>query len=108
MARFAGNFGPSELAGLDQAVRAFVEREGPVHGLIDFSDVPAVELSAAAIIERGQKKPYSPGHKRVMVAPQPLLATLMRLFAIHQSLIGTDKPNVVQTMEAAVQFLGFG
>lgn len=106
LASFRGEFGCDDIASLDAAARAFVDKHGPVHFLLDFSGVQRVSMPDQAIRERAEQPPLCPGFKRVIVAPQPEIFGLYRLFAAKQQYTGLDAPVVLRSMQGAVNFLG--
>jgi hypothetical protein len=105
MARFSGVFSSQDIAELDQAVIAFTAREGPVHGLIDFSELEAVTVPLSKLLQRGQQPPISPGHKRVMVVPGPQGREFASTFADQQVAAGSGGITIVSTLEEAYRLL---
>jgi len=103
---FRGEFGNDDIATMDADARAFVEANGPVHFLLDFSGVQRVSMPARAIAERAERPPLCPGFKRVIVAPQPEIFGLYCLFAAKQQHIGVNAPVVMRSMQSAVDFMG--
>jgi hypothetical protein len=106
LARFSGEFGRDDIAALDHAIESLVAAEGRTHLLFDFSTVESVAMPDRAIAERGRRPPMCPGYQRVIVAPQLEIFELYRLFGANQSLIGSDAPTIVKTMEFALIHLG--
>jgi hypothetical protein len=45
------------------------------------------------------------GHKRLLVAPSDAIFGTLRMFEIHQSMVG-DEPVVVRSLERAYDILG--
>lgn len=105
MARFSGVFSSQDMDELDRAVIAFTARQGPSHGLVDFSGIDAVSLPPSRLLQRSQQPPFSPGYKRVFVAPGPPSLELARTFAEQQILAGGIGPVIVATLEEAYQHL---
>ena len=88
LARFSGEFGRDDIGALDRAIANLIAAEGPVHLLFDFTAVESVAMPDRAIAERGRRPHRCPGYQRVIVAPQPEIFELYRLFGANQSLIG--------------------
>lgn len=103
---FRGEFGCDDITSLDAAARAFVDKNGPAHFLVDFSGVQRVSMPDQAIRERAEQPPLCPGFKRVIVAPHPEIFGLYSLFAAKQRYTGLDCPVVMRSMPDAVKFLG--
>ena len=106
LVRFSGEFGRSDIGALDRAAERLVASEGPVHFLFDFTDVELVAMPDKAIAERGRRPHSSPGYQRVVVAPQPEIFELYRLFNANQALVGSEAPTIVKTLELALIHLG--
>src|SRR5215471_14513446 len=66
-ARFEGVMSSQDVDELDRAVIAFTAREGPTHGLVDFSAVDVVSIPPGILARRSQQPPFNPGYKRVFV-----------------------------------------
>ena len=103
-ARFTGVLSSQDVAELDEAVIAFTAREGPSHGLIDFSELEAVSVPTSRLVQRAQQPPFSPGHKRVFVVSPPALE-LARTFAGHQAAAGLGNVDIVTTLAEAYRIL---
>jgi hypothetical protein len=96
-----GPLQPSVLGELLAFGQRIGEREGPLDVIVDFSGVSDIHLPVNYIAERGEKPPLWPNHDRILVAPQPVLNALMRLYAGYQALHGMRKPIVVGKLEEA-------
>ena len=106
LASFRGEFGSGDIATFDAAAEAFIAAEGPVHFLLDFSNVRQVSMPDRAIVERAGRPPLCPGFSRVVVAPHPEIFGLYCLFVAKQRLLGADAPIVVRSARHALDFLG--
>ena len=104
-ARFTGVLSSQDVAELDEAVIAFTAREGPSHGLIDFSELEAVSVPTSRLLQRAQQPPFSPGHKRVFVVPGSAGHDFARTFASQQAAIGGGGVDIVSTLEEAYRLL---
>jgi hypothetical protein len=103
-ARFEGVLSSQDIEELDRAVIAFTAREGPTHGLVDFSAVDLVAMPATMLAKRSQQPPFSPGYKRVfVVSPQAL--ELARTFAGQQAAAGMGSVDIVTTLAEAYRIL---
>jgi hypothetical protein len=90
----------------DQAVVSFTSRQGPNHGLIDFSRVEAIAVPLSRLVSRGRQPQISPGWERIIVAPRRDLVEWSSIFSEYQSSAGHRPPIVVASMEEAHRFLG--
>jgi hypothetical protein len=103
-ARFEGVLSSQDIEELDRAVIAFTAREGPTHGLVDFSAVDLVAMPEALLVKRSQQPPFSPGYKRVFVV-SPQAFELARTFASHQTAAGLGSVDLVTTLAEAYRIL---
>jgi hypothetical protein len=103
LVRITGRLHPSELRELVSLGERVGRREGPLDIIVDFSDVSDIDLPVNYIAQRGEQAPLWPDHERILVAPQPVLHALMRLFAGYQLLHGMRKPVVVGRLEEALE-----
>ena len=86
----------------------FVEAQGPCSGIFDFTAVESSQLSAESIRSLAEMIPAIPdvpGNLRVIVAPQPALYGLSRMFQILRDQQGIDM-HVVHSLEEAYALLG--
>ena len=105
LTRFSGIFNSSDIAELDTEIIRFTAEHGPVHGILDFSNVSAVSVPLSKLVQRGRQPAISPTCKRIFVAKGPELFDFARAFTIQQGLAGTPEPIVVETMEEALALL---
>jgi hypothetical protein len=103
--RFHGPLTEADFAALDTLAR---EREGdPPHDCIfDLSDVDKVELATEFVSKRGELPQAYDGRARIYVVPQQDLKLLVRLYAAYQASKGWRPPDIVETLEQALQSLG--
>ena len=106
VSRFTGVFSSEDIAELDRAVIEFTARNGPSHGLLDFTQVEAVTVPMSKLVKRGGQPAISPGLKRVFVVPGS--QDMAREFANQQALAGSDGPQIVSTLQEAYRLLGLG
>jgi DNA-binding transcriptional MerR regulator len=100
---FSGEFGIDTIARLDHAGKLLVQAEGPTHFLLDFSGIERVSMPESAIADRGRRPPLCTGYRRVIVAPQPEIFGLYRLFAAKA---GLNAPVIVRSIGEALAHLG--
>ena len=105
-ARFSGELRRDDIGTFDRTVALFIATEGCAHFVLDFTAVESVAMPDEALFERGKRQHKCPGFQRVVVAPQPEIFGLYRLFSANQSRIGSEAPLIVKTMEHALIHLG--
>jgi hypothetical protein len=109
LARFSGVFSSQDIEELDRGVIAVTAREGPSHGLLDFTQVEAVSVPRSRLVQRSVQPPFSPGYRRVFVVGEGTDALeVARTFAAEQALAGTGNVQIVTTLEEAYRLLGLG
>ena len=107
-ARFSGQLARSDIVDFDRATEVFLKTEGCANFILDFTTIESVAMPDRALAERGRRPHMCPGHQRVVVAPQPEIFGLYRVFAANQSMIGSAAPTIVKTMQQALLHLGVG
>lgn len=106
--RFSGNVTEESFLAAATVFRDFIEKNPVTARITDFSSAGQVLLSAEFIrklaisdlFERGK-----PNLMRVIVAPQPAVFGLARLFEMSREPFG-NAPVVVRSMEEALQVFG--
>jgi hypothetical protein len=106
LARFHGIFEPADLRRLDEAVRDLVREQGPVRGLLDFTDVTLVAVPETLLRARSRLPQISPGQMRAIVAPQDEVFALATACGARQRDFGNVRPLVVRTLDEAYEALG--
>jgi len=101
LTRFSGTFGDDDIVAHDRAIVPLVASEGGVPGIMDFTAVDNVAVTASRIAERGWRPQLVPGQIRIIVAPQPEVAALGRLFINYQQTVGSTIPQIVETLDEA-------
>jgi hypothetical protein len=101
LVRFTGPLGRADLEALNADTSAFVVQHGGCDGIIDFSAVTNVDLSVDYLRALGQRSRVMAGFRRVVVAPQPEMFGLARLYGLHQDNRGADQPLVFRTLAEA-------
>ena len=108
LARFSGELGRADIGTFDHAFGRFIDVEGCAHLVIDFTAVNSVAMPDQAMVDRGKRPHRCPGYHRIVVAPQPEISELYRLFSANQSMVGSTAPKMVKTVEHALVHLGVG
>jgi hypothetical protein len=87
-----------------RAVAQFASQGGPYAAITDFSQVVDFPISANTIRDLAASTPPIPlgGRPSVMVAPQPALFGLARMFEIHREAMGVQLQVVHSIDEAYV------
>lgn len=103
---FYGTLDDRTIAKAYDDVSLFTASEGACSGIIDFSPVSEVMVSAEAIRELASRSPAFPTEcQRVIIASRDSVFGLTRMFQIH----GADtRPNleIVRSLEDACSILG--
>ena len=103
---FSGAFTLNDIAECDRAVLLTLGREGPVRGLIDFSDVETVEVSVDQSLRRAQQPAMVAGQTRVFIAAKPAALAFARSYVAAQHEFNGYGPQVVGTRDEAYRILG--
>lgn len=106
LSSFSGGFAWEDIVRCDRAVMLIIGREGPVRGIIDFSDVETVDLRDSRLRERARQPPMAAGHERVFVASRRPALDFAHLFAAMHREFGGVKLHVVGTRAEACKILG--
>jgi hypothetical protein len=106
LAHFTGIFTSADILQLDREVIAFVAQQGPVRGLMDFSDIEAFAVPETLVAERGRMAAIVPGQERVIVVPSAEIYKLARTYASEQRDVGNLEPRVVMSLADAYRLLG--
>jgi hypothetical protein len=106
MTRFHGMFVSEDIAAIDAFVPRFVQSNGPVRGILDFTEVTVVAVPLTKFIERGRKPELVPGRQRIIVAPTSQMFGLGRMFQSYQELSGNCAPRVVRSLDEAYAAMG--
>jgi hypothetical protein len=106
MTRLHGTYVEADIALRDKAVGRFVARHGAARGIMDFSDVEAVEVPIEAVVRRAERPSLLGGQARVIVAPHEPLWALNRIFAAHQLYRSGTEPLLVRSLAEAHRAFG--
>ena len=104
--KFSGEISDADILENPRRVQADPQFDPSFSEVVDFSGVTGGDVSTSAIQELArQKSIFNLASKRVVIAPQPLLYGLTRMFEVYAE--GT-KPNIklVHTFDEAREFLG--
>lgn len=105
MTRLHGTYVESDITLRDKAVARFVARHGAARGIMNFSDIEAVEVTIDAVVRRSAGPALLEGQARVIVAPREPLWALNRIFAAHRLYRHGTEPLLVRTLEEAFRAL---
>lgn len=103
--RLSGVYHSDDLDRFDLAALRFVETNGPVHMILDFSETTALSVPAGRLARRGQLPPLCPTHKRVMVMPRSDLEEFGRTFLEHQRECSYPLPIITSSLDEALRVL---
>lgn len=104
--RVSGRFHPGQMGDIDSFANRLAGREGPFDLILDFSSITATDVPVQEIAKRGERPQLWPDRQRILVAPQPVLHALMRVFAGYQELNGMRRPLVVGRLDEAFERFG--
>jgi hypothetical protein len=105
MTRYFGIYVQNDITLRDNAVARFVDQRGLARGIMDFSDVEAVEVTIDSLVKRAHEPPKLPGQDRVIVAPGGLTYELNRVVIAHQLYSRKVEPLLVRTLGEAYRAL---
>ena len=103
---FAGEISDADLMGIGSGTKAHPQFDPSFSEIVDFSGVTGGDVSTSAIQRLArQKSIFKLASKRVVIAPQPHLYGLTRMFEVYAE---QTKPNIklVHTFDEAREFLG--
>ena len=103
---FTGTFTLDEIAQCDRAVMLTLGREGPVRGIIDLTEVDAVDIPEDRLRERAQQPPMAAGQERIFVATSPSALAFAHSYAAIQRAFGSVDLRIVGTRSEAYRLLG--
>jgi hypothetical protein len=103
--QLSGIFTSEDMDRFDRLALRFVEANGPVHMLLDFSGTTALAVPATKLSGRGQLPPLCPKRKRVMVMPSFELQAFGRTFGEYQRQAGQPAPLIVESLGEALRAL---
>lgn len=106
--QLSGIYTTDDLDRFDMVALRFVEANGPMHMLLDFSETTAIAVPASKLSQRGQLPPLCPGHKRVMVMPRRELQEFGWSFRDFQQQAGHSAPIVVDSLSEGLRILSLG
>lgn len=105
MIRATGVYDVEGMQAFDDLVRRFVERNGPVRSIYDFSEIEQITVPMNRLADRA-KEPSIAGGLRVLIAPRVIGAGLTRSYSEWQSNAGQTALMVVGRLEEAYVMLG--
>ena len=105
LTRFSGTLRHEVLLAQAAAARRIAESEGPTRGLLDFTDVAAVDIPIETLKEMASRPQNIPNQVRVYVIPSDDQFGAARLFGTYQDIAGNIAPRIVRTMAEAQSIL---
>lgn len=106
LTRYTGSFTSKDIDATDAAVIRFVGREGPVRGILDFSEVDAFNVSKEQWVARARQPQIAAGQERVFIVNKPELVAAAQVFVMLQQELGGLAPRIVSTQDEANTSLG--
>jgi len=107
MARFEAALAPGQLEALAADSRALASRYGLCDSIVDFSGLVRIEIDTSYLRTMANRQPVMTGKRRVLVAPQPEMFGLGRLYGLQQAATtGATEPEMVRTLDEAFAALG--
>lgn len=106
LAQFSGTFSMEDVIALDSMVPPFLRSFAPIRGLLDFSGVDQIAITAQQVAARGKVSTLVPDQERIIVAAAGVGYGLARMFAAYQAATGNREPQIVSTLEEAYDLLG--
>jgi hypothetical protein len=95
-----------DIARCDRAVMLMLGREGPVLGIIDLSEIEAVDIPEDQLMKRARQPPMAAGRARIFVATTPAAQAFAQSFSATQSEFGSVSPQIATTRAEACRILG--
>lgn len=106
MSCFTGTFTLDSIARCDRAVMMILGQEGLVRGIIDLSEVDAVDIPQDRLEARARQPPMLAGHERIFVANRPAALAFAETYTTLQRDFGGVAPQIVATRAEACRLLG--
>jgi hypothetical protein len=101
LTRFSGTLRHEVLLAQAAAARRIAVSEGPTRGLLDFSQVDAVDISVETLKMMGSRPQNITDQVRVYVIPNDDHFGGARMFGTYQDISGNIAPRIVRTMAEA-------
>lgn len=105
LVRYSSELSAKNLAELDAMAAAFVAREGPMDGIIDFSNMQTFNVPAAVVTDRGKASRRMSGRRRIFIVKDKLAFGMVRVYGAYQDNVGEDVPDIVYSLEEALTLL---
>ncbi|UYN96134.1 MAG: hypothetical protein KIT25_04080 [Enhydrobacter sp.] len=106
LVRFGGALSLDDLARLDERGPRLAALLAPAGVIHDFTAIERLDVTAAQMATRAQQQQFCSRLPRAVVAPQPAIFGLMRLYGTYQSAAGHTAPVMARTMDEAAAILG--
>jgi hypothetical protein len=105
LVRFEGHVTEAALRDMSATTRRLVERQGASDAIVDFTGITRFDVSAEFVRSLAQARPVMEDFRRVLVAPADDVFGTLRMFGVHQVLVG-NVPVVVRSLDRAYEVLG--
>lgn len=106
MSCFTGTFTLDEIARCDRMVLLTLGREGPLRGIIDLTEVDAVDIPEDHLRLRAQQPPMAAGQQRIFVATRPSTLAFARTYTALQREFGSLGLEIATSRADAYRLLG--
>ena len=94
------------LTSLDDELFRFIDCNGTMSTVIDFTAATTIEVQPATLVHRGKSRSLMSGRPRVFVADNPLMFGLLRMYSAYQDSSGEIAPSIVRSLAEAFETLG--
>jgi hypothetical protein len=103
---FGGPVTVASLTNLDDELFRFIDRNGTMSTVIDFTVATTIEVQPSTLVHRGKNRSLMSGRPRVFVADNPLMFGLLRMYSTYQDDLGEMAPTIVWSLAQAFETLG--
>jgi hypothetical protein len=99
---FGGPVTVDSFTSLDDQVMHFIDRNGTMSTVIDFSAATSIEVQPSTLVHRGKNRSLMSGRPR----DSPLMFGLLRMYSTYQDDLGEMAPTSVLSLAQAFEALG--
>lgn len=107
LVQFKGDFTVESTLALNRTAHAVVEKKGHVIVILDFTGIADFAMDLRDWRELGHNRRAIRGKRRVLVASEPKVLSLLAMHGTHQSPTHDDDTSVVGSLDQAYRELGF-
>jgi hypothetical protein len=105
LVRFETLVTANDFESLHGDMLVFAQRHGNRDAIVDFTAVTSFTADVGYMRAIGRRPRVMKGARRVLVAPQPEIFGLSRMYGLHQSDASGEEPMIVHTLDEACTFL---